>query len=118
MSSQAILTATPGQTVGPFFGYALPYPRRRELVPPGHPRRDPPARHGVRRSRPAGPRRAHRDLAGRPARQGAPAPGLAAPRRLDVHRASAGLPLDAAGRYSFTTVEPGPTEDGAPPSSR
>ena len=29
------LAATPGQTVGPFFGYALPFPGDRELVPPG-----------------------------------------------------------------------------------
>ncbi|HXU98515.1 MAG TPA: protocatechuate 3,4-dioxygenase subunit alpha, partial [Jiangellaceae bacterium] len=32
------LPPTPGQTVGPFFGYALPYDRDSELVPPGHPR--------------------------------------------------------------------------------
>jgi protocatechuate 3,4-dioxygenase, alpha subunit len=31
------LTATPGQTVGPFFGYALPFERGSELVPPGAP---------------------------------------------------------------------------------
>ncbi|MCV7282239.1 protocatechuate 3,4-dioxygenase subunit alpha [Mycolicibacterium flavescens] len=31
------LTATPGQTVGPFFGYALPFERSNELVPPGSP---------------------------------------------------------------------------------
>ena len=29
------LTATPGQTIGPFFGYALPFERGNELVPPG-----------------------------------------------------------------------------------
>jgi protocatechuate 3,4-dioxygenase alpha subunit len=29
-----LLTATPGQTVGPFFGYALPFDRGNELVPP------------------------------------------------------------------------------------
>jgi protocatechuate 3,4-dioxygenase, alpha subunit len=29
------LTVTPGQTIGPFFGYALPYPGDRELVPRG-----------------------------------------------------------------------------------
>jgi len=29
------LIATPGQTIGPFFGYALPYPGDRELVPSG-----------------------------------------------------------------------------------
>jgi len=28
---------TPGQTVGPFFHFALPYPGDSELVPPGHP---------------------------------------------------------------------------------
>jgi protocatechuate 3,4-dioxygenase, alpha subunit len=33
--STATLTATPGQTVGPFFGYALPFERGSELVPPG-----------------------------------------------------------------------------------
>ncbi len=31
------LTPTPGQTVGPFFGYALPYPGDSHLVPPGSP---------------------------------------------------------------------------------
>lgn len=30
--------ATPGQTVGPFFGYALPFGAGNELVPPTHPR--------------------------------------------------------------------------------
>lgn len=28
--------ATPGQTVGPFYGFALPFDRDNELVPPGH----------------------------------------------------------------------------------
>ena len=28
---------TPGQTVGPFFGYALPFDGDNELVPPGRP---------------------------------------------------------------------------------
>jgi len=31
------LTATPGQTIGPFFGYALPFDRSDELVSPGSP---------------------------------------------------------------------------------
>lgn len=30
-----LTTATPGQTIGPFFHYALPYPGDRELVPRG-----------------------------------------------------------------------------------
>ncbi|MGD9959436.1 protocatechuate 3,4-dioxygenase subunit alpha [Nocardioides sp.] len=29
---------TPGQTVGPFFGYALPFPGGDQVVPPSHPR--------------------------------------------------------------------------------
>ncbi len=29
--------ATPGQTVGPFFGFALPFAGDADLVPPGHP---------------------------------------------------------------------------------
>lgn len=31
------LAPTPGQTVGPFFGYALPYDGGSDLVPTGHP---------------------------------------------------------------------------------
>jgi protocatechuate 3,4-dioxygenase alpha subunit len=31
------LTETPGQTIGPFFGYALPFERDNELVAPGSP---------------------------------------------------------------------------------
>jgi protocatechuate 3,4-dioxygenase alpha subunit len=31
------LVATPGQTIGPFFHFALPYDQDRELVPPGSP---------------------------------------------------------------------------------
>jgi protocatechuate 3,4-dioxygenase alpha subunit len=31
------LAPTPGQTVGPFFGYALPFPHDNELVPPTAP---------------------------------------------------------------------------------
>src|SRR6478735_4348870 len=32
------LPPTPGQTIGPFYGYALPFDGDSELVPPGHPR--------------------------------------------------------------------------------
>ncbi len=31
------LPPTPGQTIGPFFGYALPFPGDEHLVPPGTP---------------------------------------------------------------------------------
>lgn len=33
--SQSKLIVTPGQTVGPFFGYALPFPKDNELLAPG-----------------------------------------------------------------------------------
>ena len=32
-----LLAATPGQTIGPFYGYALPFDRGAELVPPHSP---------------------------------------------------------------------------------
>jgi protocatechuate 3,4-dioxygenase alpha subunit len=37
VSTPVDLTATPGQTIGPFFGYALPYAGGGELVPRGQP---------------------------------------------------------------------------------
>jgi protocatechuate 3,4-dioxygenase alpha subunit len=37
MSNATKLTPTPGQTVGPFYGYALPYEKDRELLAPGSP---------------------------------------------------------------------------------
>ena len=33
----SLLTATPGQTIGPFYGYALPFDYGSDLVPPGSP---------------------------------------------------------------------------------
>ncbi|MDQ1246395.1 MAG: protocatechuate 3,4-dioxygenase, alpha subunit, partial [Actinomycetota bacterium] len=37
MSTDQHLTATPGQTIGPFFHFALLFDHDRELVPPGSP---------------------------------------------------------------------------------
>jgi protocatechuate 3,4-dioxygenase alpha subunit len=37
LDSAGDLKPTPGQTIGPFYGYALPYDGDSELVPPGHP---------------------------------------------------------------------------------
>jgi protocatechuate 3,4-dioxygenase alpha subunit len=34
VSATTKLTPTPGQTVGPFYGYALPYEKDRELLAP------------------------------------------------------------------------------------
>ncbi len=99
------LTATPGQTVGPFFHDALPYERGHELVPPTTP----------------GAVRLHGTVYDG---SGAPVPDAL----LEIRQAGpdGGIPVaesslrrdgtvftgwgraatDAAGRYSFTTVEP------------
>ncbi len=84
------LTATPGQTIGPFFGYALPFERDNELVPPGVTGRNPIARDGFRRRRRTGARRAAGDLAGRRRRCDPDRHGIVAPRRVDVHRMGPG----------------------------
>jgi protocatechuate 3,4-dioxygenase alpha subunit len=113
MTSQAILTATPGQTVGPFYGYALPYPGDDQLVPPGH--RDAIRLHGT-----------VYDGAGNPVPD-ALVEIWQADENGDVPRTQGSLhrdgwtftgfgraAVDAAGHYSFTTLRPAPTEDGAP----
>ncbi|QZA06422.1 protocatechuate 3,4-dioxygenase subunit alpha [Mycolicibacter heraklionensis] len=107
------LTATPGQTIGPFFGYALPFDRGNELVPPGSP----------------GAIRLHGTVTDG---AGAPVPdalveiwqadaGGAAPTTSDSLRrdgcAFAGwgrAATDAHGRYSFTTVKPGAPQQSTP----
>src|SRR5689334_19945943 len=44
-STSRDLTATPAQTIGPFYGFALPFEKGGELVPPGSP--DSVALHGT-----------------------------------------------------------------------
>ena len=110
----ATLPPTPGQTVGPFFGFALPYDDGDRLVPPGHP--DAIRLHG-------------RVLDG----SGDPVPDAlieiwqAGPDGRVVQRPASlrrdgwtftgwgRAETDRAGRYSFTTLEPGPTAPGAAP---
>ncbi len=96
---------TPGQTVGPFFHYALPYERGNELVPPATPGAL--RLHGTVLDGAGAPipdalveiRQA--DTAGRvPTHEGS----LARDGRFTGWGRAA---TDAAGRYSFTTVEPG-----------
>jgi protocatechuate 3,4-dioxygenase, alpha subunit len=113
MSSQAILPATPGQTVGPFYGYALPYPGDNELLPPGS--GDAIRLHGT-----------VYDGAGQPVPD-ALIEIWQADQNGTVARTSGSLrrdgftftgfgraAVDAEGHYSFTTVRPGPTDEGAP----
>ncbi len=106
-------TPTPGQTVGPFFHYALPFPGDRDLVAPGS----------------TGAVRLHgtvRDGDGAPVPdalveiwQADPAgrvPGKSGSFRRDGHtftgfgRAS----TDRTGDYTFTTVLPGGVDGGLP----
>jgi len=98
--------STPGQTVGPFFGYALPYEGGPELVPRSHP--DATRLHGT-----------VLDGAGAPVpdalleiwqTDGAgEVPRAAGSLRRDGYTFTGWgrAATDNAGRYSFTTVEPG-----------
>ena len=114
MSPRSTLAPTPGQTVGPFYGFALPYAGGNELVPPGRP--DAIRLHG-------------RVLDG----HGEPVPDA----MLEIWQADATghvpqeagslkrdgftftgwgrTSTDLTGEYSFTTVLPGATSDGAAP---
>ncbi len=113
MTTEVVLPATPGQTVGPFYGYALPYPGDNELVPTGH--RDAIRLHGT-----------VYDGAGDPVPD-----ALIEIWQTDaggeVSRAEGSLDrdgwtftgfgraaVDGVGHYTFTTVRPGPREAGAP----
>lgn len=108
------LLATPGQTIGPFFGYALPYPGDRDLVPPGsagamflHGYVYDGEGNGVEDAlleiRQADATGVVPAVSGSRRRDGAPFTGWG--------RAS----TDATGRYWFSTVEPGPTRPGGAP---
>ncbi|WP_426241454.1 protocatechuate 3,4-dioxygenase subunit alpha [Nocardioides sp. LHG3406-4] len=107
------LSPTPGQTVGPFFHYALPFQGGASLVPPGS----------------TGAIQLHGtvyDGAGDPVSD-----ALLELRQADAFGRISSVEgsiggrtaftgwgraaTDAGGRYSFTTVEPGPTRPGAVP---
>ncbi|GAA1211764.1 protocatechuate 3,4-dioxygenase subunit alpha [Rhodoglobus aureus] len=107
------LLPTPGQTVGPFFGYALPYEGSENLVPPHHP-------HAVRLTG------AVYDGTGVPvpdalievwqADENGNIPTARGSLTRDRH-VFTGFGRSATtrdGSYSFTTVEPGSINDTAP----
>ena len=108
------LAPTPGQTIGPFYGYALPYPGDNELVPVGS--RDAIRLHGT-----------VYDGAGEPVPDAlleiwqADQDGRVSQAGGSLHRDGytftgfGRAAVDAIGHYSFTTVLPGPTEPGAAP---
>ena len=109
----ALTPPTPGQTVGPFFGYALPYDGDSELVPPATPGRDPAARPGARRRRRAGAGRADRALAGRRPDGSVPRPPGSLHRDGYTFTGWGRAAPTATGRYSFTTLRPGRGRRGA-----
>jgi protocatechuate 3,4-dioxygenase alpha subunit len=106
------LGVTPGQTIGPFYAYALPYPRDHELVPPAHPKAVrlhgtiydgdgvpiPDALVEIRQADGAGV-----------------VPLVEGSLRRDgtVFTGWGRCAADPGGRYAFTTVEPGPVGAGA-----
>lgn len=105
---------TPGQTIGPFFHDALPFDGDSELVPPG--RADAIRLHGR-----------VLDGAGEPVQdalveiwQAAP-DGTVPQRHGSLHRDGwtftgwGRCATDNAGRYSFSTLTPGPTRPGSAP---
>lgn len=105
---------TPSQTVGPFFGYALPYPGGPDVRAPWRP--DAVRLHGT-----------VRDGAGDPVPDavveiwGADAAGRPSTERGSFDRDQHGFSgfgraaVDRDGRYSFTTVKPGAMRDGSAP---
>lgn len=106
--------ATPGQTVGPFFGYALPFDRGSELVPPGSP-------HAIRLSGVVV------DGDGRPVPDAlleiwqTDSDGTVPTRPGSLRRDGftftgwGRAETGGDGRYVFSTVEPGPPRTGAAP---
>jgi protocatechuate 3,4-dioxygenase alpha subunit len=105
------LIATPGQTVGPFFHYALPFDHDRELVPPG--RVDAVRLHGFVYDG-AGDGLPDALIEIRQADATGSVPVVEGSLRRDGGgftgwgRSS----TDRSGHYWFSTVEPGPTREG------
>jgi protocatechuate 3,4-dioxygenase, alpha subunit len=108
------LVATPGQTIGPFYGYALPFEKGHELVHRAH----------------AGSIRLHGVVSDG---HGEPIPDSMleiwqADEHGEISRKDGSLvrddhtftgwgrvAVDNVGHYTFTTVNPGPTEEGKAP---
>ena len=111
MTEQTRLTPTPGQTVVPFYGYALPYPGDRELVPPGSSRAV--ELHGVVYDGAGDPVPDAILEIWQPDETGTVVLRTGSLRRDGFTFTGFGrCAADPEGRFSFSTVEPGPTEAG------
>ncbi|MGN6036309.1 protocatechuate 3,4-dioxygenase subunit alpha [Brevibacterium casei] len=111
MTEQTRLTPTPGQTVGPFYGYALPFPGDRELVPPGSSRAV--ELHGVVYDGAGDPVPDAILEIWQPDETGTVVLRTGSLRRDGFTFTGFGrCAADPEGRFSFSTVEPGPTEAG------
>ena len=112
LDSRADLGVTPGQTVGPFFHYALPFDRDRELVPPG--RADAVRLHGfVYDGAGVGVPDALVEI--RQADAHGAVPTVAGSLRRDgtTFTGWGRSSTDRTGRFWFSTVEPAPVRGGA-----
>lgn len=108
------LAPTPGQTIGPFYGYALPYEKGHELVHPAHPNAV--RLHGVVTDGSGAPipdallEIWQPDEAGKvPARDGSLV------RDGYTFTGWGRAAVDNAGHYTFTTLNPGGTGEGQAP---
>jgi protocatechuate 3,4-dioxygenase alpha subunit len=108
------LAPTPGQTVGPFYGYALPYPGDNELVPLGRP--DAIRLRGTVYDGAGAPVPDALLEIWQPDADGSVAQAEGSLRRDGYTFTGWGrTAVDDNGQYTFTTVPPGPTEPGAAP---
>lgn len=108
------LVPTPGQTVGPFFGYALPYEKDSELLAPGHPRSI--RLHGTVTDGAGNPIPDALLEIWQPDEHGVVSQETGSLRRDGYTFTGFGrAAVDNVGHFTFTTVNPGPTEEGQAP---
>ncbi len=108
------LAATPGQTIGPFFGYALPYGRGHELIPPARPQAI--RLHGTVYDGHGAPvPDAMVEIRQADSSGAVPAAEGSLRRDGTLFTGWGRSATDAGGRYTFTTLEPGPSRVGAAP---
>ncbi|MCC3281208.1 MULTISPECIES: protocatechuate 3,4-dioxygenase subunit alpha [Arthrobacter] len=108
------LVATPGQTIGPFYGYALPFEKGGELLAPGLPgaiRLQGTVRDGAGETIPD----ALLEIWQADADGSIPQKTGSLVRDGYTFTGWGRVPVDNTGNYTFTTVNPGPTEEGAAP---